>query len=148
MRLLILFCRILCGGFFIVSALTKLSHPSDFALTIAAFGLVLPALITPIAWLLILTELVVGLGVLCRRQVALVGMMALLVVFMAVLSYGMAIGLDINCGCLGQADLSGLPQALGRDAVLFGMCLLMWFKRASRLDAPKHSKRISKITWR
>ncbi|MGL4415982.1 MAG: MauE/DoxX family redox-associated membrane protein, partial [Plesiomonas shigelloides] len=66
MRLLILFCRILCGGFFIVSALTKLSHPSDFALTIAAFGLVLPALITPIAWLLILTELVVGLGVLCR----------------------------------------------------------------------------------
>ncbi|MGL5120306.1 MAG: MauE/DoxX family redox-associated membrane protein [Plesiomonas shigelloides] len=134
--------------FFAASALTKFFDPKGFAQTIAAFGLVLPAFIPYIVWLLILTELLVGIGVLCRVKMAIASMMVLLVLFMAVLAYGMAIGLDINCGCLGQADLSGLPQALGRDAVLLGMCLLLWFKRASRPDTPKHSKRISKITWR
>lgn len=127
MKIVTLLCRILCGGFFAASALTKFSDPSGFAQTIAAFGLVLPAFIPPVVWLLILTELLVGIGVLCRIKMAIAAMMALLVLFMAVLAYGMAIGLDINCGCLGQADLSGLPQALARDVALLGMCLWLWF---------------------
>ncbi|MEL4204452.1 DoxX family membrane protein [Plesiomonas shigelloides] len=127
MKTVTLLCRILCGGFFAASALTKLSDPSGFAQTIAAFGLVLPAFLPPVVWLLILTELLVGIGVLCRIKMAIAAMMALLVLFMAVLAYGMAIGLDINCGCLGPADLSGLPQALARDVALLGMCLWLWF---------------------
>ncbi|MFL1907387.1 DoxX family protein [Plesiomonas shigelloides] len=127
MKILTLLCRILCGGFFAASALTKFSDPNGFAQNIAAFGLVLPAFIPFVVWLLILTELLVGIGVLCRLKMAIAAMMALLVLFMAVLAYGMAIGLDINCGCLGQADLSGLPQALARDVVLLGMSLWLWF---------------------
>lgn len=127
MKIVTLLCRILCGGFFAASALTKFSDPNGFAQTIAAFGLVLPAFIPFVVWLLILTELLVGIGVLCRIKMAIAAMMALLVLFMAVLAYGMAIGLDINCGCLGQADLSGLPQALVRDVALLGMCIWLWF---------------------
>ena len=68
-------------------------------------------------WGLVGLELCAGLG---DRQPAL-GLwlvVALLALFIPVLGYGIAIGLDISCGCLGRADLSSLPQALLRDLLL------------------------------
>jgi hypothetical protein len=44
-------------------------------------------------------EVVVGLGTLLNRRWAILGMLGLMILFLGVLSYGVSIGLDIDCGC-------------------------------------------------
>lgn len=57
-------------------------------------------------------------GILRRRRWGLWLVIGLLALFIPVLGYGIAIGLDISCGCLGRADLGSLPEALLRDLLL------------------------------
>ncbi|WP_354688404.1 MauE/DoxX family redox-associated membrane protein [Aeromonas sp. 19NY04SH05-1] len=106
------------GGFFIASAGFKLASPALFAEQIAAFGLIWSPLILPAAWGLIALELCAGLAVIANRRWGLWLVIALLALFIPVLGYGIAIGLDISCGCLGKADLSSLPEAILRDLLL------------------------------
>ncbi|WP_375061668.1 MauE/DoxX family redox-associated membrane protein, partial [Aeromonas sp. HMWF036] len=48
------------GGFFLASAGFKLASPALFVEQIAAFGLIWPSLIPPVAWGLIALELCAG----------------------------------------------------------------------------------------
>ncbi len=80
-----------------------------------------PALVavhSPAVWGLVGLELCAGLAVIANRRWGLWLVVALLALFIPMLGYGIAIGLDISCGCLGRADLSSLPQALLRDLLL------------------------------
>lgn len=116
-----LLARLLLGGFFLLSGGTKSLSPALFVQQIDAFGLVWPPLQPLVAWGLILLELVAGGAVLMGSRRGLWLMMALLLLFIAVLGYGVAIDLDIACGCLGKADLGSLPQAIGRDLLMLAM---------------------------
>lgn len=98
------------GGFFVVSAGFKLAAPELFAEQIGAFGLLWSPFIPLAVWGLVGLELCAGLAVIGNRRWGFL--------FIPVLGYGIAIGLDISCGCLGRADLSSLPQALLRDLLL------------------------------
>lgn len=106
------------GGFFLASAGFKLVSPALFIEQIGAFGLIWPPLIPFAAWGLIALELCAGLAVIANRRWGLWLVIGLLTLFIPVLGYGVAIGLDISCGCLGRADLGSLPEAIVRDLLL------------------------------
>lgn len=106
------------GGFFVASAVFKLASPALFVEQIGAFGLVWSSLIPAVAWGLIVLEFCAGLAVIANQRWGLWLVVALLALFIPVLGYGIAIGLDISCGCLGRADLGSLPQAILRDLLL------------------------------
>ncbi|MER0499961.1 MauE/DoxX family redox-associated membrane protein [Aeromonas hydrophila] len=115
--------RLALGGFFVASAGFKLAAPELFAEQIGAFGLLwspfIPLAVWGLAvWGLVGLELCAGLAVIANRRWGLWLVVALLALFIPVLGYGIAIGLDISCGCLGRADLGSLPQALLRDLLL------------------------------
>ena len=116
--LLRILANLALGGFFVASAGFKLVSPALFVEQIAAFGLIWPSLIPPVSWGLIVLELCAGVAVIANRRWGLWLVIGLLALFIPVLGYGVAIGLDISCGCLGKADLSSLPQAIVRDLLL------------------------------
>ncbi|MFM9759349.1 MauE/DoxX family redox-associated membrane protein [Aeromonas dhakensis] len=110
--------RLALGGFFVASAGFKLAEPELFAAQIGAFGL-LWSPFTPLAvWGLIGMELCAGVAVITNRRWGLWLVIGLLALFIPVLGYGIAIGLDISCGCLGRADLGSLSETLLRDLLL------------------------------
>lgn len=116
--LLRMLANLALGGFFVASAGFKLASPALFVEQIGAFGLIWPSLIPPVAWGLIVLEICAGLAVIGNRRWGLWLVIGLLALFIAVLGYGVAIGLDISCGCLGRAELGSLPQAILRDLLL------------------------------
>ena len=61
----------------------------------------------------------------------------LLVLFIGVLAYGIALGLDIDCGCLGPATSRSLSTALAIDVGLLILCGLMYLSRHIRSAKPK-----------
>ena len=96
--------RLLLTGVFFWSGLSKALAPQDFATTIAAYGLLPENLITGAAVLLIALELIAAGGLLLEKRGALLLLTLQLLVFMAVLGYGIRLGLDIDCGCFGPND--------------------------------------------
>ncbi|WP_323974702.1 MauE/DoxX family redox-associated membrane protein [Aeromonas hydrophila] len=101
--------RLALGGFFVASAGFKLAAPELFA----------------------------ELAVIANRRWGLWLVVALLALFIPVLGYGIAIGLDISCGCLGRADLSSLPQALLRDLLLLTLAGALLRHSRPVLTVPK-----------
>lgn len=125
----------LVAGAMIVAAVLKLRDPAAFRQTISDFGIVLPALIPTAAVAIVALELAGGAALLVGRRTGLIVVSLLLALFCAVLSYGIARGLDFECGCFGSGDLLGsqtLRSALIRAAGLLGMCGYLAFGRRPR----------------
>ena len=92
------------SGIFIYSGLMKLMDPQRFAEIISVFGLLPHALIFPAAILLPILEVAAGVGLVFSLRGSLAAITAMLALFMAVLVYGIHLGLDIDCGCFGPED--------------------------------------------
>ena len=107
----------------VFAAVPKLANPAAFAEVVGAYGLLPDLLLVPAAIVLPLLELV-GAFLLIRGRISGLWITALLMVlFIAVLSYGIWLGLDIDCGCFGPEDseskaFSNLKTALIRDLLL------------------------------
>lgn len=115
--------RVVYVVLFLYAGVNKLLDPQSFAIVIDAFGLVPDPLIMPIAVALPILEILAALGLLFDVRASLGLMTGLLVFFMAVVSYGIWMGLDIDCGCFGPGDLEGeayrgLRPALYRNLIL------------------------------
>jgi hypothetical protein len=77
----------------------------------------------PIAVALPVLEIVAAVGLFFDVRGSLGALTGLLIFFMAVVSYGIWMGLDIDCGCFGPGDIegeaySGLRPALYRNLLL------------------------------
>jgi hypothetical protein len=120
------------GVLFLLAAVWKLGDLAGFQDTIGRFGIVLDALVPATALLLVAAELAVGLGLIAGLRAALHGALALVLLFLGVLAYGLHLGLDIDCGCFGPGERADLAQALRRDLVLLGLCVLLYWSRARR----------------
>ena len=132
--------RIFLGSVFVVAAVVKLLDLNQFAQRVGDFGLVFDALVTPAAWAIVATELLVGIALVFRLRGGLAAAVALIVVFMAVLSYGIALGLDIQCGCFGPAVRVPLGTQLLADFGLLLVCAIIYFTdRSSRNPIPLHA---------
>lgn len=138
--------RVGIAALFLWSGLSKVYSPGLFAETISAFGLLPEMLSLPVAILLIVAEIAVGLGLLLDQKGALSGSALLMVLFMAVLAYGISLGLDIDCGCFGPEDpeavaFHDLRGSLFRDLLLLLVIvyLYLWrFLNRSKVRGASH----------
>lgn len=110
----------------------KLFNINAFADVVAAYGLVPDFLVIPVAVLLPGVEIVTAFGLLFKKNWARIAALLLLILFISILSYGIYLGLDIDCGCFGPEDpehaaFSGLRTALVRDLFfLIPACYLLF----------------------
>jgi hypothetical protein len=123
------------GGFFIYAGIMKLLNPEIFATVLDAFGIVPQSLLMPVCIALPLLEVAAGTGLLLNIKGSLSIITVLMVLFIAVLGYGVWMGLDVDCGCFGPGDpegeaFHGLRMALYRDLfILGGIAFLFGWRR-------------------
>ncbi|MCI5132059.1 MAG: hypothetical protein D3904_11185, partial [Candidatus Electrothrix sp. EH2] len=75
-----------------------------------------------------------ALALLLDLRGGLTGITLLLLLFIAVLAYGIHLGLDVDCGCFGSGEhqahsSEGLYQALHRDLIMLAGCLFLYWYR-------------------
>jgi uncharacterized membrane protein YphA (DoxX/SURF4 family) len=115
--------RIILAAVFLLAAVPKLFNPADFAQVISMYGIVPGGLTLETALVLIAAELVIAFGLLLDRFWAVAAAAVMLLLFIAVLAYGIHLGLDIDCGCFGPEDpehgaVNNLRSAVVRDTLL------------------------------
>jgi uncharacterized membrane protein YphA (DoxX/SURF4 family) len=127
-------CRGILGGVFLYAAFPKIFDLKGFAAIIDAYGIVPERALVPVALILSLLEVVGGIGVLCRHKGYLSTniIFGLLLLFIATLSYGLWLGLDIDCGCFGKDGpeyqyFHDLRFALYRDLFLLLPVLYLYW---------------------
>lgn len=129
------------AGLFIYSGLTKLVDPARFAGIIGAYGLLPDMLVSSAAIVLPVVEALAGICLVDNIRGSLATITFLMALFMAVLGYGIWVGLDLDCGCFGPEDpeaqaFHGLRQALYRDMVILAVLIGMFAWRYRRAERP------------
>jgi hypothetical protein len=128
------------GGVFLYSGLSKVFNLVYFSGIIDAFG-ILPSVLTfPAAVGIVLAELGLGAGLVFDIKGSLAGILIMLMGFIGVAGYAIAMGYDIDCGCFGPSDpeaeaFSSLRTAVLRDMVMVAMVgyLYLWrYKTGTR----------------
>jgi len=125
-RRLYVFVRIGLAALFLYGGAVKLMDPGAFARVIDAYGLVPEAMLPFVAVSLPILEVAAGLALLLDRREGLAVITGLLLLFVAVLGYGVWQDLDVDCGCFSQEELAsrdGLRNALYRDIFLVGVVI-------------------------
>ncbi len=117
---------------FVGTGFVKLMDIPEFANHLGDFGIVPDGLVSAVAWLVSLTELMTGLGLMANVRGSLTAALILLILFTSVLTYGIVLGLDIDCGCLGPNLPIGLKMQLLVDASLVAWCGLVHLTRKQR----------------
>ncbi|RWX47218.1 Methylamine utilization protein MauE [Candidatus Electrothrix marina] len=126
--------RLLISGLFLYAGGGKLFALPSFALTISDYGLVPEGLVLPTAFLLVTAELIAAFALLLDLRGGLTGITLLLILFIAVLLYGIQLGLAVDCGCFGSGDqqhasAQGLHQAVYRDLMMLAGCIFLYWYR-------------------
>jgi len=130
--------RVGLGGLFVVSGVLKLASMSAFEEAMGAYGLDPEWGLAAAAVGLSVFELAAGLGLIVDVRGTLACVTGLLLVFIGVLLYGIYLGLDVDCGCLGPADPesymgAGLGAVVLRDFGLLIICAyLYWWRREEK----------------
>lgn len=112
----------------------------SFAVIIKDFGLVPYFMAKPVAIILPIIEIIAAAGLIFDMKGSLITISGLLLFFIAILLYAIAMGLDIDCGCFGPEDpeakaYSSIYTSLYRDLLMLAgvSFLYLWrFKKVSR----------------
>lgn len=133
---------ILLSVIFLWSGISKLMGPQFFAVIIENYGLLPDPLTLPAAIVLSMMEVLAGLGLLMDIRGSLAVVTGLLTLFIVVLSYGIWIELDVDCGCFGLEDpeartFRGLRSALLQDIAMMLVIFYLYFWRYRQSMAPK-----------
>lgn len=148
--------RLLClvlGCLFLYSGAMKLLDLEVFAVLIDAYGLLPGALVMPAALALSALEVIAGAGILLDARGSLGLTTCLLLMFTAVLVYGLRMGLDVDCGCFGAGDpeaeaFHGLAAALYRDIVMLSGIAYLYGWRWYRSIRPHPLRLIIHMFWK
>ncbi len=130
-----LIVRVALAVMFIYAGSLKLMDPKAFARTISHFDLIPEPLLPVVAIGLPAIEVIVGIALILDGRPGLYGASGLLLLFVAVLGFGVLNDLDIDCGCFGPAELAertGITQAFYRDLVLIGAVAFLHWSRFVR----------------
>ena len=133
--------RFFLAAVFLWSGITKLLDPVLFAVLIDAYGLIPKTWVMPAAILLSSLETIAGAGLVFDIHASLAIITSMVMMFIAILSYGIHMGLDIDCGCFSPQDpeskaFHGLHAALYRDFVLMAGVLYLYSWRYYRSVRP------------
>ena len=127
--------RAILGLLFVYAGLAKLLNVASFAGHVADFGIVPDRLVKVVAVLVCVIEIVAGAGLVLNRRSSLLAIVGLLVCFVLVLTYGLHIGLNSDCGCLGLGYSLQMSSQLIVDIVLLSWCgLLHWSVKRCKAD--------------
>ena len=120
--------RILLGLFFCVSAVLKLVSVNDFELYIFSFGFASFDLCTLVARLVIIGELILGLGLVSGWWHNFVNSVTalLLVGFSGFLIWRMAVGDEGSCHCFGNLVEMNPTQSLVKNVVALAALAFAW----------------------
>ena len=126
---------------FLWSGITKLLDPVSFGVLIDAYGLIPKTWVMPVAILISSLEVIAGAGIILDIYGSLAILTGMMILFIAILSYGIHMGLDIDCGCFGPQDpearaFHGLRTALYRDFVMMTGVLYLYTWRYYRSVRP------------
>lgn len=133
------FARLIMSSLFIVAGISKLMHLDIFVMIVELYVLDSPIPV-PTSWLqpaalfLAILEVITGIGLLFDLPGFLSLLAGQLFFFIGILFYGIAIGLDVDCGCFIIDDPdkpihSGLQPALIRDLLLIlSVFYLYWWR--------------------
>jgi len=136
---------------FIYAGSVKLLEPKTFAVLIEAYGIVPDFLLMPLAVALPALEVITGIGLVFDIEGCVAMIAGLLALFIAILSYGIWMGLDVDCGCFGPEDpeteaFHGLRWSLYRDLVMMaGVVILYGWRRYRAIKPVKMTILIKKI---
>jgi uncharacterized membrane protein YphA (DoxX/SURF4 family) len=138
--------RYLLAAVFLWSGITKLLDPVSFGVLIDAYGLIPGTWVMPAAILLSSLEVIAGAGLVLDIHGSLAIITGMVILFMAILSYGIHMGLDIDCGCFGPQDpeakaFHGLRAALYKDFVLMACVLYLYAWRFHRSVQPERFRK-------
>ncbi|MFZ7125995.1 MAG: MauE/DoxX family redox-associated membrane protein [Desulfobacterales bacterium] len=133
--------RLLLAGVFLYAGSSKLMDPEAFAVVIEAFGLVPDGWTGPLSFWLPLCEVAAAVALVLDLRGSLGAVGFLLVLFLAVLGYGLWLGLDVDCGCFGPDDAearaySGLRPSFHRDWAMVAGVIFLYVWRGRRGLAP------------
>jgi uncharacterized membrane protein YphA (DoxX/SURF4 family) len=120
---------------FIYGGGLKLMDPKAFAATLSHFDLIPEMLLPVVAIGLPALEVAAGTALLFSIRGGLTVITALLVLFVAVLGYGILSDLNVDCGCFGPEEIAGqqsLRQAFIRDLLLIGAVSFLYYTRRTR----------------
>jgi uncharacterized membrane protein YphA (DoxX/SURF4 family) len=121
--------RTILGLIFIWSGVSKLLSPEDFAAIISAYGLVSEKLVYPVAVGLPVLEFAAGVSLLFDIRLSLEAVTGMLLLFIAVLWFGMVEDLDVDCGCFSAEEIgeqNSLRNALYRDFLFLVMVFYLY----------------------
>ncbi|WCE30824.1 MauE/DoxX family redox-associated membrane protein [Vibrio sp. SCSIO 43137] len=126
--------RFIVGGLFLVTSLHSAFQFRSSVTIVSAYGLV-PEFFEPVfTAVLLVSGTVAGVMVLLGRTEGILLALTLLICFSIVAGYGVAIGLDIDCGCLPEDDpkyqaFSNLRIELVKYiACMVPLALSYWFR--------------------
>ena len=125
--------RIAVGSLFAYSAWGKVSDPGLFADAVMRYELLPECMVGMFALTLPMVELLSGLALIFTkwfREAALL-IVAMLAMFIVALTWAIARGLEIDCGCFGIPSVGGQTElllAIGRDVVLLVPAVWLMFR--------------------
>ncbi len=132
-------CRGLLGLVFFYAGITKIGDPIAFAGVIESYGLLPEILVLPAALVLPALEMAAAIGLFLNIRGAFTIITILLLIFIVVISYGLWIGLDIDCGCFETGNLEyrffkGLKGALYRDLILLVPLFTIYWQTRNKIE--------------
>jgi len=135
------FVRWIIGVVFVWAGAVKLADPKGFAEIVSSYHLVPAPLLVPVAIGLPALEVLAGLGLMFDFRGSLSTIVALLLLFVGVLWFGILKDLHIDCGCFSSAELAEhdtLREAMYRDiAMIAAAGYLFWWRRVVPFWSPR-----------
>jgi hypothetical protein len=113
--------QLLLGTVFLVAAITKLRRPSQFVVAVRNYQLIPRALSRPIAFMVVVIELLVAISMLSGwvLDVSVPAATLLLLSFAAAVAINLRRGRVVPCGCFGSVSEGISSRSLGRIGLLF-----------------------------
>ena len=126
--------RFILGSIFVYAGFIKLIDPKAFAQVISQYDIVPDFLLAPFAIGLPALEFLAGLGLILNIRGSLSVIFSILVVFTAVLGYGILNDLNVDCGCFSPEEIksqNNLRQAFYRDLFMIAGVFLLFLSRSN-----------------
>lgn len=127
--------RIILAGFFIVAGGLKIWDPQSLTAAIETYQVLPYSLAVLLSLYMPWLEVLAGIGILTKKlyvgSLLIIG--GLLLLFIIALVQGWIRGLDVTCGCFGNADQTNntnYPLLIGRDLLLLGAAGLLWIRHS------------------
>jgi uncharacterized membrane protein len=119
---------VVLGAVFVVAAVLKGIDPLEFARQVGTYGIVGGRAAAVAAYLFVPAELALGAALVVgwRRRMAALGIIAMLVLFMAATAYAWSQGKTEGCGCFGSFVSRTPGEVLVEDAALLLLGLLAY----------------------